>query len=186
MEGCGRESDVSTAAVAFVKRAASHEVPNHPARSGTHDKRRHATAPGKLRLTSVAKGIASPALLRLARRAGCRETGSSSSTEAHQSNPTRSVRETSNPDVLSDAILCPARRAGAMRKFLVELAQSGRHRSKRVRHCALVSTTRNPVQGVLVRHSGSCNLAGVGSFHLATSETGPTGPGTVEKCDGRE
>jgi hypothetical protein len=73
-----------------------------------------------------------------------------------------------------------------MRKSLVELAQSGRHRSKRVRCCALVSPVRNPVQGVLVRLGGSYNLAGVGSFHLATSETGPTGPGTIEKCDGRE
>ena len=45
MEQRGRESDVSTAAVASVKRAASHGMPNHPARGGTQGKRRHATAP---------------------------------------------------------------------------------------------------------------------------------------------
>ncbi len=117
----GRESDVSTAAVASVKRAASHGMPNHPARGGTQDKRRHATAPGKPRLTSVAKGIASPAIVRLARRAGYQETGSSSSTEAHQSNPARFVGETSNPDVLSDAILRPADERGRCGNSLLSL-----------------------------------------------------------------
>jgi len=43
-----------------------------------------------------------------------------------------------------------------------------------------------PSKGAQVRASGSCNLADVGSFRLVTDETGLTGPGTVEKCDGRE
>lgn len=83
-----------------------------PGSCGTQDKRRRATAPGKPRLTSAAKGIASPAIVRLARRAEYQETGSFSSTEAHQTNPARFVRETSNPDVLSDAIIRPARERG--------------------------------------------------------------------------
>jgi len=101
-----------------VKRTAPNRAPIRSARGGTQDDQRRTTAPGKPRLTSAAKGIASPAITRLARRAGCRETGSSSSTEAHQSNPARFVCETSNPDVLSDAIRRPRARAGAMRTDL--------------------------------------------------------------------
>ena len=95
-----------------VKRAASSWSLNRPVSCGKQDKRRHATAPGKLRFTSAAKGIALPAIVRLARRAEYQETGSFSSTEAHQSNPARFVCETSNPDVLSDAINRPAHERG--------------------------------------------------------------------------
>ena len=98
--------------------------------------RRHTTVPGKPRLTSAAKGIASPAIVRLARRAGCRKTGSSSSTEAHQSNPARFVCETSNPDVLSDAIYRPRTSGGDADRPSRRFSQQGRHRTKRVRRYA--------------------------------------------------
>jgi hypothetical protein len=101
-----------------VKRAASTESPNRFGSCGTQGTRRRATAPSKPRLTSAAKGITSPVIVRLARRAGYQETGLSSSTEAHQTNPARFVGETSNPDVLSDVISSPFVRAGAMRTCL--------------------------------------------------------------------
>jgi len=74
-----------------------------------------------------------------------------------------------------------ARERGRCGQTLLEKSPQGRRRTKRVRRCVHWSAPRNPVQGVQESATTSLNLAGVGSIHLATNESGLTGPATALK-----